>query len=529
MHPMRKSIITIFTVLISLSAFATAQADLDSLHYYMGQQSVYDQQRETRIAELQNQLSVAGSDHYDLYSQLFYECQSYHFDRAMMYADHLLEEASRLADTDKIAHATVCKSFAYLSAGLFKESCDLIEDLSTTGMSEDTYRYYAFTYACMMFDLADYDHSDLAQSYCDRGDSLLAETIRTLGSQDTVLYWRCIAMQDQRRGQVELAIQHYQMALSGSRVTEHERAIIYSTMAYLYSTQGNTDMQQHYNILAAISDIKSSTKETVAMRWVAEHLYREGDIKHAAICIRHAADDARFYNARHRQVEISQILPIIEQDNINRLRAQNRRIILLIVVTLILLIVSMLALFMYRRRNKQLSHARQTIEQMNTSLLVANKLKEEYLSSLLCWQSDFIGEVEKYQHHIRHSVEKRRYDELTEIPKQVDAQRRRAEFYNRFDTMFLQIFPTFVSDFNALLRPDEQIVLHRNELMNTDLRIFALMRMGIMHNEVIAQILDYSVNTIYTYKTKIKNRSNLSTEDFYARIMQIPSFTPTES
>lgn len=526
---MRKCITAIFTTLISLFASATSPADLDSLRQYMHRQSAFDQQRETRIAALQKDLEEKETDRYRIYAALFDECQSYNFDRAMEYAGCLEKEALRLADKDRIAHATVCKGFAYLSAGLFKEGCDLIEDLSTDGMSEETYRYYAFTYACMMYDLADYDRSDMAHSYCERGEHWLGEAIKTLSSQDTVLYWRCQAMLDQRKGLTELSIRHYQMALSGSKITDHERAIIYSTMAYLYSTQGNTDMQQHYNILAAISDIRSSTKEAVAMRWVAEQLYKEGDVKNAAICIRHAADDARFYNARHRQVEISQILPIIEQDNVNRLRAQNRRVIILIIITLLLLLMSFTILSMYRRRNKQLSSARRTIEQMNANLLVANKVKEEYLSSFLCWQSDFIGEVDKYQQHIRHSVEKRRYDELTEIPKQVDAQRRRQDFYKRFDTMFLQIFPTFVSDFNALLRPGEEIVLRKNELLNTDLRIFALMRMGIMHNEVIAQILDYSVNTIYTYKTKIKNRSDLSTDEFYTRIMQIPSFSKADS
>lgn len=526
---MHKTITFIFVLLISLAASATEPADLDSLRYYMQKQSVYDQQREARIAELQSELSKPESDRYAIYSELFNECQSYHFDRAMEYADLLKEQAALTGEKDKIVYAAVCKGFAYLSAGLFKEGCDLFDGLDTHGLSTKTYRFYCFTYARTMYDLADYDRSDLAHSYCEQGDHLLREALSTLTAEDTVYYWRCTAMLDQRKGLPDLAIRHYQKALADTKITDHDRAIIYSTMAYLYSTMGDTEAQQHYNILAAIADIRSSTKETVAMRWVAERLYQEGNINMAVQCIRHAEDDARFYNARHRQVEISQVLPIIEQDNINRLRRHNRRVVSLGLASFALLCLSIAMLMMYRRRNKQLSHARQTIEQMNTSLLVANKLKEEYLSSLLCWQSDFIGEVEKYQRHIRHAAEKRRYDELTEVPKQVDAQRRRAEFYNRFDTMFLQIFPTFVSDFNALLRPDEQIVLHRNELLNTDLRIFALMRMGVMHNEVIAQILDYSVNTIYTYKTKVKNRSDLPTEEFYTRIMQIPSFSKADS
>ena len=110
------------------------------------------------------------------------------------------------------------------------------------------------------------------------------------------------------------------------------------------------------------------------------------------------------------------------------------------------------------------------------------------------------------------------------IPKSMDVHRKREEFDKRFDEMFLKIFPNFVSQFNQLLRENEQIVLKEGELLNTDLRIFALMRLGITHNEVIAQILDYSVNTIYTYKTKIKNRSDLSNDCFMEAVMQISSY-----
>lgn len=521
---MRKTLsIILLTTCICLCA--TERADLDSLFYYMHRQPNFDAQREIRIAELQEALRQDGVDRYEVYSQLFDECQSYHFDRAIEYVDRLADEAVLLGDADRIAYAQVCKGFAYLSAGLFKEGCDLFEAIDTTGMSEATYQYYCFTYARLMYDLADYNHVDMAKAYYDLGDEMLCKTLETLSPHDTVSYWRCQAMLDQHQGQTDRALNHYQLALNGSQITDHERAICYSTMAYLYGTKGQTDKQQHYNILAAIADICSSTKETVAMRWVAERLYLEGDVDHAAICIRHAEDDAHFYNARHRQVEISQILPIIEQENMNRLRQQNRRILYLGIAIFALLMISVGALFMYRRRNRQLSAARQTIERMNANLMESNKLKEEYIAAFLCWQSDFIVEVEKYQRHIRQSVEKHRYDDLTQVPKGVDAQRRRDEFYQRFDTMFLQIFPSFVTDFNALLRKDEQIVLRKGELLNTDLRIFALMRLGILHNEVIAQVLDYSVNTIYTYKTKVKNRSDLTSEEFYERMMQIPSFS----
>ena len=109
-------------------------------------------------------------------------------------------------------------------------------------------------------------------------------------------------------------------------------------------------------------------------------------------------------------------------------------------------------------------------------------------------------------------------------PKNADAKLQRQILNRRMDEMLLKIFPTFVEDFNQLLREEERFVLKENELLNTQLRIFALIRLGIAHNEVIAEILDYSINTVYTYKTRTINRSHLSPNDFYTQLMQIASF-----
>lgn len=504
---------------------ATNQRDLDSLFYYIGQEEALDAAQEERILSLQNQLGQDSEDNYRIYSELFDLCSSYHFDRALNYVNLMLNEATTLNDPEKQSYATVQKGFAYLSSGLFKECCDLFEHLDTATMSAPTRVLYHITYARLLCDLADYNHVDQSQTYTQQADENLRLALQFLTPADTATYWRCMAMLDQHEELADRAIMRYQLALEDSRIGEHERAIYLSTIAYLYSVLGDADQQQHYNIAAAIADIKSSTKETVAMRWVAERLYNEGNISAATVCIKHAEHDAKFYNARHRQVEISQILPIIEQDNFQQLRARNRRINILVVCTIVLLIICFIEIVLYRKRNRALQEARGTIETMNANLLVANHIKEEYIGSFLCWQSEFLTEVEKYQNHVKRASDQRKYDDLQKVPRQADAARRREEFYRQFDEMFLRIFPTFIDDFNALLRPDEQIELKQGELLNTDLRIYALIRLGITHNEVIAEVLNYSVNTIYTYKTKIKNRSDLSNEAFLQRVMAIPSFS----
>lgn len=502
---------------------ATDHQDLELLMKYIDKKPEIDAAKEEHIAMLEEELKRT-TRRYDVLKHLFDEYKSYNFDRAIVCVERLYDEALLLGDKDKIVTAQVQKGFSYLSAGLFKEGFDLFVNLDTVGASERTRAEYCMTYARLLYDLANYNHVGMTHSYNQQGNQLMHEALTYFSLQDTLQYWNCMAIIDQHEGFYDRAITRFKLAMEDSKTDKHDRAINNSTIAYLYQLLGDTEDQRHYNILAAINDIESSTKEAVAMRVVADNLNKEGNVRAAGICIRCAQEDAVFYNARHRQMEISQILPIIEQENIHSLEAQQRKIGWLVIVIIVLLGICLWGILMLRRHNRKLQKARETIGDMNQNLLLANRIKEEYIGNFLCWQSEFITEMDKYQHLVKKQASQKKYEELLTIPKNMDAHHKREDFFQRFDEMFLNIFPDFVSQFNALLRPDEQIELREGELLNTDLRIFALMRLGIHHNEVIAQVLDYSVNTIYTYKTKVKNRSDLSNDSFLEAVMQIPSF-----
>jgi len=162
---------------------------------------------------------------------------------------------------------------------------------------------------------------------------------------------------------------------------------------------------------------------------------------------------------------------------------------------------------------------------MNNSLMEANKLKEELLGTLLASRSQYIAAVQQYQQDVRQNAANRKWSELMTVPKAADARQQRLVLDHQIDTIFLSLYPTFVKDMNAILRPEEQIILKKGELLNVQLRIFALIRLGITHNEIIAQILDYSINTVYSYKTRVIAASDLDSDAFYAALMHIPSFS----
>jgi hypothetical protein len=336
-------------------------------------------------------------------------------------------------------------------------------------------------------------------------------------------FWSTTGLKNMKSDNPHSALEAFRKMVDTRDYSDHDFAIATSCIAYLLELQGKKEEAKPYFIEAAIADIKSSTKEAVALRNLAKLLYEDGDLTHSAKYIRRALDDAFFYNARHRQLEIGYILPIIEGERMDVIQNQKDKIFIFLLFISILLIALIVAFFIIWKQLKRLNQAKQIIQKSNESLIEANKIKDEYIGYFFSLHSEFIEKLEGFQKFVKRKVLARQYEDINNIPKDLDAHKEREALYSRFDQIFLKLFPNFVSGFNSLLRPEEQIQLKKGELLNTDLRIYALIRLGINENEKIAQFLGYSVNTIYTYKTKIKNKANVSNEEFKQKVMEIKS------
>jgi hypothetical protein len=279
---------------------------------------------------------------------------------------------------------------------------------------------------------------------------------------------------------------------------------------------------------AAIADIASSTKETTAMFILAELLFKKQDVKHASRYIEYAVADASFYGARLRKVQVSALLPIIESEKINTVEAQKKLLFLYaVVVTFLLLALVWLAVIILRQY-KKLQTAQEAItaahglqQEINYKLTEANKIKEEYIGYCFQINSSYLDKIKRFKKLADQKLADNKYAEVRYLINNIDLKEERDELFRKFDRIFLKIFPDFVTVFNSFFKEDDQIRLKDNELLNTDLRIFALMRIGVSDNVKIAQILEYSVNTIYTYKTRIKNKATIPKEAFEERLMGI--------
>lgn len=513
------SILSLLLVVGSTSTWAFTQEDIAFLETELAKKEQYNAIKQHRIDSIRN----ADTNTYAQLLALTLEYQSYSYDTATIYVEKLLDEATHLNSYEKMVQARVRHAFVFLSSGLFKESADVLEALAddVSTCPDEIQADYYITYSRLLYDMADYTHGQLANGYRTQGYQMSEQALSLIDLQDTARYWSTAAQFAMKQGDEALSIERFERALACTTISEHDRAIAYSSMGSLYDILGDKKRSEHYWILAAIADLRSCTKETIAMSVVAQLFYQQGDIDHAARYIQEAMADANFYNARHRQLSIGKIIPIIEQQQLDTLQEQSHRIRRLNICLYLLLGVLFLAIVLLYNRHRALRRTEEVIQQSNRQLTEANRIKEECIATFLCNESTVYSKLEKYQRYVKRKTQERRFDELQSIPQYVDIRTLRNEFYKRFDTMFLHIFPDFVEKFNGLLRPDCRVELRQGELLNAELRIFALIRLGITDNQQIANLLDYSINTIYTYKTRIKNASALPPEEFNSRLMEI--------
>ncbi|MBN9299671.1 MAG: tetratricopeptide repeat protein [Filimonas sp.] len=544
---MRKYILTAFFISLSCSCFCqSVEEKLNELNAVMEKAPVFDKDKLHAIEKLRTELKQ--SDPANLLTQYNYSILLYNqykvfkYDSAYVYARKSLDIAYQLGDAQKIASAKILLSFTLLSSGMFKETADSLQNMRITALPDSLVAEYYALRARYLYDLADYANDAFhTGSYNKQAANYLDTAIaHYLPNSFAAIYYT--GLKNIRSGSKEEAMHYFNILLGQGGLTDHELAVTESTLSDIYIQRGNTDSAIYLLASAAIADIRSSTKETAAMFNLAQLLYRRGDVKHASRYIEYAINDAGFYGARQRKVQVSAILPLIEAEKINRVESQKKILITYsILITVLLVAVVFLTIVVYRQVrklkhaqkviyeahlkeqhvNQQLAETNAMLSEVNSKLTEANKIKEEYIGYFFNANSEFFSRIEKFKRSVELKVSERKLDEIKFLVNNINLRREKEDLLKNFDKAFLKLFPHFVEEFNLLFQEEDKVILKDDELLNTDLRIFALIRMGIHDNEKIAQILEYSLNTINTYKTKIKNKSLVPNEEFEHRIMAI--------
>lgn len=298
---------------------------------------------------------------------------------------------------------------------------------------------------------------------------------------------------------------------------------------------GNTELQAKYLIWAVMSDVKDAIKENRALLDLAIFLYQHNDVERAFRYIQHALNDANYYNTRFRYYEISKVLPIITDAYQKQNDRQSKRLkVTLIIISILFL--ALLALLLYLNRqmralhqaregmkatNENLEEMNRKLNKLNQELSEANLIKEEYIGHFLDLCSEYIGNLEDYKKTVNNKIAAKRYDELLRSTAASGKKDEIKDLYINFDKAFLNIYPGFVSSLNELLQEDYRYEIKKGELLNTELRVFALIRLGITDSAKIAAFLRCSVQTVYNYRSKIKRYCLVETDDIEEHIKEI--------
>lgn len=536
---MRKLLLIVTWVLAwsPLLAQQSIESALLKLDQTIKQAGLFDSLKEQHIQQIKTTLSATPQTarRFDLCLRLYEEYKSYRYDSAYSYALKLQDAASQLNDKALLQQAKLKICFSLLSAGLFKDASDSLNSIKPEFLPAALETEYFLLLGRFYYDMADYAND----SYHTPGN--VAEGSRYIDSAlvrmppGSVEYEYYNGLKNIRLGDKDHAQAIFRSLLARSGLTDHEIALTTSTLSDIYIQKQLNDTAILLLIDATIADLKSSTKETSAAYNLATLLYRKGKVKDASTCIQLAISDAAMYGARHRKVRITDILPLIESEKLLLVKKQEKTwITYAIIVTLLLIGVAFLTATVLRQV-KKLKLAQQAITQAhikeleinhrlieaNNNLQEANNIKEEYIGYFFSANSEFFDKIERFKKSLETKIRDRKFDEIKGLSNKIDLKAEKDYLLADFDRIFLKLFPHFKGEFNALFNAEDRIELKEGELMNTDLRIFALIRLGISDTDKIAHILQYSVNTINTYKTRIKNKSIVPNDEFERRIMQI--------
>lgn len=315
-------------------------------------------------------------------------------------------------------------------------------------------------------------------------------------------------------GQNELARLMLQDVLADEKSDLRQIAMAAHHLSSLAKEDGDEDAYNYYLAVSANADVKSATREVASLQELGASLYEAGDVARAHRYLSSALENAVECGAPLRMIETSRSLPIIERAHTSNIDSQRRTINYILMSLLVLLMVLAVMMVVLRREMKRMAS-------LQDNLRAANAAKEVYISQFLQLCSIYMDKLNQFCKIATRKLAAGQADELYRMTKSGKfAEEQSHEFYEVFDNAFLHIYPNFVERVNALLRPEARIELSPGEMLNTDLRILAFMRLGIEESSRIAQILNYSLNTIYAYRNRLKARA-IDRENFEADIMKI--------
>lgn len=501
---------------------------LHRLDQYIARRDEFSSKKEKKLIRMKKKLNLTSGkrERLSLYNQIYREYYTYRYDSAMVYAKRGLQLAEQLHDDYYINLNKINRAAVLSTGGFYSQAEDLLLSLKPEDISPKLMQYYYYTLTWVYnYWGAFCERSEFKEEMQDKKRLYLAKTLEYMGNKQSALYYYLSGELEYLQHRTDKKVLGwYQKALAASPVDSRVHASAAYCIARYYQDNEQMDIYEKYLVQAAISDQVCPLKENLALQELSTYLYNK-DAKYAKRVAKYiycSMEDAQFYNNRLRMVEISRILPLITETNHQREIRQNRIITISLVVVSIVSLGFLTMMFFVFRINKRLAKSRREVrsqnmllEELNQKLLNTNKRRETYMRLFMDISAVYIKKLDDYRKLVSRKIKaKQTADLLTAINSYKLAEEEASSFYIRFDKAFMDLYPNFVDEFNQLLLPEKQIVLPAPNSLTKELRIYALMRLGITDGQELATLLFYSTQTIYNYKTSIRKRAkDLTTFD----------------
>ena len=540
---------------------ADVEALYDSLDHAIAQTARYVKQRETRIAQLKSKMKEARSPQaqYHYSYALFGEYRSYKNDLALKYINRCIGIAHKSGNQQQEGNAKALLAFQESTTGDYAESYDVLKTIDPMQLDSIGLRNYYWAYQHLYGEMAYYANVDFLKKYYLEKYTEYIRMAESLLQPTDDRYLQLLETHFRDSGKMKEALKINDKRLALAVPGSHEYAIVTFYRAIIYKVNNRTEDARHYFLLSAISDVKLAVMDQGSL-WELANLLGVADkaseqqLARSYEYIKFAWQSATIFNTPIRSRQIMPVLTTIEESYQKQLATTNRNLKIAICWT-VLLVFLVLGLLFYvnkqRQRiaaahhkqkltnrelqnanerlekavqqlnaaNEQLNAVNESLNQVNGDLNESNKMKEVYIGRFLRLCAVYVDKIETMRKRVIKLVKAR---ELTKLLTMMQTDHEYVgELYDYFDSAFLKLFPNFVEEFNALLKPEERIVLEDDRKLSTTIRIFALIRLGIEDSSKIAEFLHYSVNTIYNYRAKVKNGALCDREEFENKVKMI--------
>lgn len=518
-----------FQVVPMIAKSPSYQRVLEQLDKVIVEKVHYRAEREATIAQLKQRLAnaTADSEKYELCGELFGLYLHYQADSALHYVEKKAFYLTQLQRPELSSELIINHAEVMGVMGMYNEALYELGKIRVEDLDEEVKCYYYNTFRTCYGWLADYtvetgakeNYLKLTDAY---RDSILSVALPGV-NRNIVLAEKAVLAHEPDK-----AIPILNKML-GSSLDMQQKAYVNYTLATAYEEKGESDMEIFYLAQTAILDLTMSVREYASLQKLARLMYKQGNLERAYRYMSCSMEDAVACNARLRFLEVTEFYPIIDRAYSEKVTQEKRmgRILFISVSTLAVLLV-ILALYLYNGMKKlslmryNLSVAYEKLQVVNGTLEETGKIKEVYIARYLDRCVSYLDKLEQYRRSLEKLAMASRMEELFKAIRSEQFLRdERKDFYNEFDKSFLELFPNFINDFNNLLVDEGKIIPKAGELLNTELRIFALIRLGVTDATRIAHFLSYSLATVYNYRSKIRNRAKGDKDSFEQEVMKL--------